>query len=58
VDFSPARAAEIPGAHRVVDFAVEEVVELTGRPLARWHLEERSRFNPPAAGAGMVAGAR
>ena len=58
VDFSPARAAAIPGAHRVVDFAVEEVVELSGRPLARWHLEERSRFNPPAAGAGMVAGAR
>ncbi len=57
VDFSPERAAAIPGAHRVVDLAVEEVVELTGRPLARWHLEERSRFNPPAARAGRVAGA-
>jgi hypothetical protein len=42
----------------VVDFAVEEVVELTRRPLPRRHLEERSRSNPPTAGAGMVAGPR
>ncbi len=47
-----------PGARRVVDFAVEEVVELTRRPLPRRHLEERSRSNPPTAGAGMVAGPR
>jgi predicted pyridoxine 5'-phosphate oxidase superfamily flavin-nucleotide-binding protein len=52
VDFSPARAAAIPGAHRVVDFAVDEVVELSGRPLAAWRLVEPSRFNPPAPPAG------
>ncbi len=56
--FSPTRAAEIPGARRVVDSAVEEVVELTRRPLPRRHLGERSRSNPPTAGAGMVAGPR
>jgi hypothetical protein len=55
VDFSPERAAAVPGAHRIVDFAVDEVVELDGRPLAAWHLKERSRFNPPVARAGMVA---
>jgi predicted pyridoxine 5'-phosphate oxidase superfamily flavin-nucleotide-binding protein len=51
VDFSPERAAAVPGARRVVDFHVDEVVELAGRALPRWHLEERSRFNPPAAAA-------
>lgn len=56
VDFSPERAAALPGAHRILDFAVDEVVELGGRALASWRLRERSRFNPPVAGAGMVAG--
>jgi len=52
VDFSPERAAAIPGAHRVVDFEVDEVVQLDGRLPARWRLRESSRFNPPAVPAG------
>jgi uncharacterized protein len=50
VDWSPARAATRPGAQRVVDFVVERVLRTTAALPLRWVLEERSRFNPPAAG--------
>jgi len=50
VDWSPARAAVVPGAQRIVDFEVERVIRTAGALPLRWVLEERSRFNPPAAG--------
>jgi catechol 2,3-dioxygenase-like lactoylglutathione lyase family enzyme len=47
VDWSPERASAIPGAERVVDFAVDRVIQMAGALPLRWVLEERSRFNPP-----------
>jgi uncharacterized protein len=49
IDWSPERAASIPGAQRVVDFTVEHVIDSPRALPLRWMLEERSRFNPPAA---------
>jgi predicted pyridoxine 5'-phosphate oxidase superfamily flavin-nucleotide-binding protein len=54
VDWSPTRAAAIPGAERVVDFEFEHVVATLGALPPHWVLEERSRFNPPAP-AGILA---
>jgi predicted pyridoxine 5'-phosphate oxidase superfamily flavin-nucleotide-binding protein len=56
IDWSPARAAAIPGAQRVVDVVVDRVLAVRGAVPLRWVLEERSRFSPPAAGA-LVGGA-
>jgi predicted pyridoxine 5'-phosphate oxidase superfamily flavin-nucleotide-binding protein len=50
IDWSPERAAAIPGAQRVVDVEVERVIATRGALPLRWMLEERSRFNPPAVG--------
>jgi hypothetical protein len=50
IDWSPERAATIPGAQRVVDVVVDRVLAVRGAVPLRWVLEERSRFNPPAAG--------
>ena len=47
IDWSPERAAAIPGAQRVVDVHVERVVATPGAVPLRWALDERSRFNPP-----------
>ncbi len=47
VDWSPERAAALPGAERVVDFEVEAVVFAPRALPLRWALQERSRFNPP-----------
>ena len=47
VDWSPERAAALPGAERVVDFEVDAVVRAPRALPLRWALEERSRFNPP-----------
>jgi hypothetical protein len=47
IDWSPERAAALPGAQRVVDFTVERVIATTGAVPYRWALDERSRFNPP-----------
>ena len=47
VDWDPRRAARIPGAQRVVDFDLEEAVEIAdGMPL-RWRFGSYHRFNPP-----------
>jgi predicted pyridoxine 5'-phosphate oxidase superfamily flavin-nucleotide-binding protein len=54
VDWSPSRAAAIPGAERVVDLEVERVIATRGALPLHWVLEERSRFNPPAP-AGILA---
>jgi predicted pyridoxine 5'-phosphate oxidase superfamily flavin-nucleotide-binding protein len=50
IDWSPERAAAIPGAQRVVDVVVDRVLAVRGAIPLRWVLEERSRFSPPAAG--------
>jgi hypothetical protein len=47
VDWTPERAAAVPGAQRIVDFTVERVVATAGAVPYRWALDERSRFNPP-----------
>jgi len=49
VDWSPERAAAFPGAHRVIDLAVERVVARPGASPVRLAFVEPSRFNPPAA---------
>jgi predicted pyridoxine 5'-phosphate oxidase superfamily flavin-nucleotide-binding protein len=47
VDWDPRRAARIPGAQRVVDFDLEQAVEIAdGMPL-RWRFGSYHRFNPP-----------
>jgi predicted pyridoxine 5'-phosphate oxidase superfamily flavin-nucleotide-binding protein len=47
VDWDPARAARVPGAERIVDFAVERVVQIDGAVPIRWSAPEYSKFNPP-----------
>ncbi|GAA4607902.1 putative pyridoxine 5'-phosphate oxidase superfamily flavin-nucleotide-binding protein [Actinoplanes octamycinicus] len=49
VDYSPDRAARVPGAQRLVDFTVTDVVEVTGGSPLRWSAPEPSRFNPPTS---------
>lgn len=48
VDWSPERAATVPGAQRMIDFAIDQVVDLPGASPLRWRLLDRSRFNPVA----------
>ncbi len=45
-DWDPVRAAATPGAHRMIDFEVEQVVETGGTSPLRWSFEKYSRFNP------------
>lgn len=46
-DWDPDRAAGIPGAQRLVDFELDQAVEVAdGMPL-RWQFGEYHRFNPP-----------
>ncbi|WP_049558751.1 pyridoxamine 5'-phosphate oxidase family protein [Nonomuraea sp. SBT364] len=46
VDWDPGRAAAVPGAHRLVDFDVEQAVQITGGLPQRWSFGKFSRFNP------------
>ncbi|HSD11014.1 MAG TPA: pyridoxamine 5'-phosphate oxidase family protein [Candidatus Binatia bacterium] len=46
VDWDPARASGLAGAERVVDFAIDDVVEIRDRGGLRFRLLERSPFNP------------
>ncbi|MEO3803539.1 pyridoxamine 5'-phosphate oxidase family protein [Nonomuraea sp. B1E8] len=46
VDWDRARSAAVPGAHRLIDFDVERVVQITGGGLPRWSFGRYSRFNP------------
>ncbi|MER7004136.1 pyridoxamine 5'-phosphate oxidase family protein [Dactylosporangium sp. NPDC000555] len=43
----PDRAAAVPGAQRLVDFDVGQVVQVTGGLPQRWSFGKYSRFNPP-----------
>jgi hypothetical protein len=51
VDWDEARAAEWPGAQRVVDMEIDHVVQLDHRVALRWELERLSKFNPPIRGS-------
>jgi predicted pyridoxine 5'-phosphate oxidase superfamily flavin-nucleotide-binding protein len=46
VDWDPERAERVPGAQRIVDFAVDRVVQLDGAVPLRWTAPEYSKFNP------------
>ncbi|MBJ8347587.1 pyridoxamine 5'-phosphate oxidase family protein [Antrihabitans sp. YC2-6] len=46
VDWEPDRAANVPGAQRMVDFDVEQVWQVDGAVPWRWALRDYSRFNP------------
>jgi uncharacterized protein len=46
VDWNPARASGFAGAERVVDFAIDDVVEIRGRSRLQFRLIGRSPFNP------------
>lgn len=48
VDHDPTRAAAFPGAERLVDLDVEEVVTLPGGLGARWQFGEPSKVSPAA----------
>jgi predicted pyridoxine 5'-phosphate oxidase superfamily flavin-nucleotide-binding protein len=50
VDWDPRRAAGIPGAQRVIDFDLEEAVEIADGMSLRWRFGSYHRFNPPAGG--------
>ncbi len=51
IDWSEENAAAVPGAERLVEFTITEVVETrTASPL-RWDEPGYSRFNPPAVAA-------
>ncbi|MFG3340270.1 pyridoxamine 5'-phosphate oxidase family protein [Glycomyces sp. NPDC048151] len=45
-DWDPGRAAAFPGAHRLVDFALERAVEIGHAFPMRWSFEKYSKFNP------------
>ncbi|MGH7206917.1 MAG: pyridoxamine 5'-phosphate oxidase family protein [Nitrospiraceae bacterium] len=40
------RASEFPGAERIIEFHIEQVIEIAGANPFRWRLVERSPFNP------------
>jgi hypothetical protein len=46
VDWDAARAAEFPGAQRVVELEIDETVETRNASPLRWKLVESSPFNP------------
>jgi predicted pyridoxine 5'-phosphate oxidase superfamily flavin-nucleotide-binding protein len=48
VDWDAGRAASVPQAQCLVDFEVEEVVEIAGGMPLHWRFGEYHRFNPPA----------
>ncbi|SDK86397.1 hypothetical protein SAMN05216298_1719 [Glycomyces sambucus] len=45
-DWDPGRAAAVPGAQRLVAFALERAVEVDGALPLRWTFERYSKFNP------------
>jgi predicted pyridoxine 5'-phosphate oxidase superfamily flavin-nucleotide-binding protein len=45
-DWDPRRAAATPGAQRMVDFEVEQVVQLDEASPLRWSFDSYSKFNP------------
>ena len=48
VDWDPERAASVPGAQRLVEFTISDVIEIPGSSPFRWSAPVYSRFNPRA----------
>lgn len=46
-DWDPAHSAAIPGAERIVEFTVTDVIETPGAVPLRWSEPVMSRHNPP-----------
>ncbi|NKZ03126.1 pyridoxamine 5'-phosphate oxidase family protein [Actinomadura latina] len=46
-DWTPAHAAEVPGAQRLVEFTITDVIEVPAAVPLRWTTPAYSRFNPP-----------
>ncbi|WP_406674912.1 pyridoxamine 5'-phosphate oxidase family protein [Nonomuraea sp. N2-4H] len=46
VDWDPERAASVPGAQRLIDFEVDQAIEVSGAIPQRWSFGGYSRFNP------------
>jgi uncharacterized protein len=53
-DWEPSHAAAVPGAQRLVEFSVTDVVEIPGASPLRRGSPELSRFNPPVAPSDWV----
>ncbi|MGW3497930.1 pyridoxamine 5'-phosphate oxidase family protein [Streptomyces sp. NPDC001020] len=51
IDWDPQHAARIPGAQRLVEFDIAEVVEVTAASPLRWGPPAYSRFNPAVQSA-------
>ncbi|MEU6860374.1 pyridoxamine 5'-phosphate oxidase family protein [Glycomyces sp. NPDC046736] len=45
-DWDPARTEPFPGALRVIDFQVEQAVQIDGAHALRWSFKQYSKFNP------------
>lgn len=50
VDWDEERAARHPGAHRIVDMEVHQVMQIDNRAPLSWQLNKYSRFNPSLRG--------
>ena len=46
VDWNQGRASTAPGAQRLVDFDVDQVIQLDRSSTLRWSFEKYSKFNP------------
>jgi hypothetical protein len=46
IDWDAERAATVPGAQRMIDFDVDEVLDVEGTIPLRWSFGDYSRFNP------------
>lgn len=59
IDWDGPRLADWPGAERLVDVAIDRVVDRPGASPLTWELVEAHRLNPevPAAGGGGAGGA-
>ncbi|GIH75731.1 pyridoxamine 5'-phosphate oxidase family protein [Planobispora longispora] len=55
VDWDPG---DVPGAERLVEFDVDEVVQIAGAVPLRWTFGDYSRHNPPAEGVADLLPAR
>lgn len=51
INWDPEKASRFPGAQRMVEFDIDDVVEIEHASRLRWQLHAYSRFNPPAPAA-------
>ncbi|WBQ04399.1 pyridoxamine 5'-phosphate oxidase family protein [Kribbella sp. CA-293567] len=48
IDWNPGSAKVHPGALRVIEFDIDEIVQINNASSLRWQLHEYSRHNPPS----------